>query len=415
MHKTLLAMVGLPMLLAAGGAFADEQVEVLHWWTSGGEAKALTVLKDNLQKEGVGWMDMPVAGGGGDAAMTVLRTRVTSGNPPTAAQMLGFDITSWAEQGALGDLTPIAEKEGWDKVIPAALQKFSKYDGKWIAAPVNVHSTNWVWINKALYDKAGDPNPTDYDGFVAMLDKFKAEGATPLAIGGDAMQEMTLLDSVTLTTGGIDFYKKAFVDLDQSALGSDTMKKIFERMVQLAGYADSNIQGRTWDQATAMVIKGDAGVQVMGDWAKGEFRSANKKPGTDFVCLRFPGTQGDVTFNSDQFAMFKVGADRQDAQYKLAAAVEDPAFQSAFNVVKGSVPARTDVPDTAFDDCGKKGMKDLAEANEKGTLVGSLAHGHAAPPAVKQAVSDVVVKLFSKQITPDEAVKELPEAVAAAQ
>jgi glucose/mannose transport system substrate-binding protein len=408
-------MVGLPMLLAAGGAFADEQVEVLHWWTSGGEAKALTVLKDNLQKEGVGWMDMPVAGGGGDAAMTVLRTRVTSGNPPTAAQMLGFDITSWAEQGALGDLTPIAEKEGWDKVIPAALQKFSKYDGKWIAAPVNVHSTNWVWINKALYDKAGDPNPTDYDGFVAMLDKFKAEGATPLAIGGDAMQEMTLLDSVTLTTGGIDFYKKAFVDLDQSALGSDTMKKIFERMVQLAGYADSNIQGRTWDQATAMVIKGDAGVQVMGDWAKGEFRSANKKPGTDFVCLRFPGTQGDVTFNSDQFAMFKVGADRQDAQYKLAAAVEDPAFQSAFNVVKGSVPARTDVPDTAFDDCGKKGMKDLAEANEKGTLVGSLAHGHAAPPAVKQAVSDVVVKLFSKQITPDEAVKELPEAVAAAQ
>jgi glucose/mannose transport system substrate-binding protein len=416
MRKTLLAMTSVVALgFGVNAASAEEQVEVLHWWTSGGEAKALTVLKDNLQKEGVSWQDMPVAGGGGDAAMTVLRTRVTSGNPPTAAQMLGFDITSWAEQGALGDLTPIAEKEGWDKVIPAALQKFSKYDGKWIAAPVNVHSTNWIWINKALYDKVGDPNPQSYDDFVAMLDKFKAEGVTPLAIAGQGMDEMTLLDSVTLATGGLDFYKQAFVDLDQSALGSDMMKKIFERMVQLSGYADSNIQGRNWDQATAMVIKGEAGVQVMGDWAKGEFRSANKKPGTDFVCLRFPGTQGIVTFNSDQFAMFKVGADRQDAQFKLASAVEDPAFQSAFNVVKGSVPARTDVPDTAFDDCGKKGMKDLAEANEKGTLVGSLAHGHAAPPAVKQAVTDVVVKLFSKQITPDQAVKELPEAVAAAQ
>jgi glucose/mannose transport system substrate-binding protein len=416
MRKTLLAMASVVALgFGANAASAEEQVEVLHWWTSGGEAKALTVLKDNLQKQGVSWQDMPVAGGGGDAAMTVLRTRVTSGNPPTAAQMLGFDITSWAEQGVLGDLTPVAEKEGWDKVIPAALQKFSKYDGKWIAAPVNVHSTNWVWINKALYDKAGAPNPQSYDDFVAMLDKFKAEGVTPLAIAGQGMDEMTLLDSVTLSTGGLDFYKKAFVDLDQSALGSDTMKKVFERMVQLSGYADSNIQGRNWDQATAMVIKGEAGVQVMGDWAKGEFRSANKKPGTDFVCLRFPGTQGIVTFNSDQFVMFKVGADRQDAQFKLASAVEDPAFQSAFNVVKGSVPARTDVPDTAFDDCGKKGMKDLAEANEKGTLVGSLAHGHAAPPAVKQAVTDVVVKLFSKQITPDQAVKELPEAVAAAQ
>jgi glucose/mannose transport system substrate-binding protein len=416
MRKTLLAVTSVVALgFGANAAVAEEQVEVLHWWTSGGEAKALTVLKDNLQKEGVGWQDMPVAGGGGDAAMTVLRTRVTSGNPPTAAQMLGFDITSWAEQGALGDLTSIATKENWDKVIPAALQKFSKYDGKWIAAPVNVHSTNWIWVNKALYDKVGAPDPKDYDGFVAMLDKFKAAGVTPLAIAGQGMDEMTLLDSVTLSTGGLDFYKKAFVDLDQASLGSDTMKKIFERMVQLRGYADANIEGRNWDQATAMVIKGEAGVQAMGDWAKGEFRSASKKPGEDFVCLRFPGTQGIVTFNSDQFAMFKVGADRQDAQMKLAAAVEDPAFQSAFNVVKGSVPARTDVPDTDFDACGKKGMKDLAEASEKNTLVGSLAHGHAAPPAVKQAVTDVVVKLFSKQITPDQAVKELPEAVAAAQ
>ena len=96
MRKTLLAMTSVVALgFGINAAIAEEQVEVLHWWTSGGEAKALTVLKDNLQKEGVGWQDMPVAGGGGDAAMTVLRTRVTSGNPPTAAQMLGFDITSW--------------------------------------------------------------------------------------------------------------------------------------------------------------------------------------------------------------------------------------------------------------------------------------------------------------------------------
>jgi glucose/mannose transport system substrate-binding protein len=409
-----MASVGT-LVFGVGAAAAEEQVEVLHWWTSGGEAKALTVLKDNLQKEGVGWMDMPVAGGGGDAAMTVLRARVTSGNPPTAAQMLGFDITSWAEQGALGDLSSIAEKENWDKVIPAAIQKFSKYDGKWIAAPVNVHSTNWIWVNKALYDKAGDPQPKTYDEFVAMLDKFKAAGATPLAIGDDSMQEMTLFDSIMLTTGGFDFYKKAAVDLDPATLGSDTMKKAFDRLIQMRGYADSNIQGRTWDQATDMVIKGEAGVQVMGDWAKGEFRTANKKPGEDFMCFRFPGTQGVVTFNSDQFAMFKVGADKQDAQYKLAAAVEDPKFQSAFNVVKGSVPARTDVPDTDFDACGKKGMKDLAEANKDGTLIGSLSQGHAAPPAVKQAFGDVIVKVFAGQMTADEAVKELPSAVAAAQ
>src|SRR3954465_11203177 len=129
------------------------EVEVLHWWTSGGEAAALNVLKKDLESKGVTWADMPVAGGGGEQAMTALPTRVTAGNPPTAVQMLGFDITDWAKQGVYADLNDLAGKEGWDKVVPPALQKFSKYDGKWVAAPVNVHSTNWVWANKAIFDK----------------------------------------------------------------------------------------------------------------------------------------------------------------------------------------------------------------------------------------------------------------------
>jgi glucose/mannose transport system substrate-binding protein len=163
-----------------------------------------------------------------------------------------------------------------------------------------------------------------------------------------------------------------------------------------------------------MVIEGKAGMQIMGDWAKGEFLKAGQKPGVDFVCVRFPGTQGSVTFNSDQFMMFKVGDDKKEAQLKMASAIEDPAFQSAFNVVKGSVPARTDVPNDAFDDCGKKGMTDLAEANEKGTLFGSMAHGHAAPTAVKNALYDVVTRHFNGEIDSEAAVKELVAAIEAA-
>jgi glucose/mannose transport system substrate-binding protein len=128
-------------------AQAQQSVEMVHWWTSGGEAAALNVLKDNLAKQGVGWKDNPIAGGGGAQAMTVLRARVTAGNVPTSVQMLGFDILDWAEQGTLADLTPIATKENWDAVVPKALQAFAKYNGKWISAPVNVHSTNWVWAN----------------------------------------------------------------------------------------------------------------------------------------------------------------------------------------------------------------------------------------------------------------------------
>ncbi|PXF31175.1 sugar ABC transporter substrate-binding protein [Pokkaliibacter plantistimulans] len=415
--KKLVAAVGCASiaLIAAQNVQAAGKVEVLHWWTSGGEAKALNVLKDDLQKKGITWEDMPVAGGGGEAAMTVLRARVASGNPPTAAQMLGFDIQDWGAQGVVANLNDVAKEENWDNVIPAAIQRFSKYDGKWIAAPVNVHSTNWVWANKKIFDELGLTPPTDFDGMVKALDKIKAAGYVPLAHGGQAWQDATLFDSVVMTTGGPEFYQKALIDLDQDALKSDTMKQVFERMRILRSYVDDNFSGRDWNLASAMVIDGKAGMQIMGDWAKGEFLNAGKKPNEDFLCFRFPGTQGTVTFNSDQFVMFKVGDDRAEAQKELAKAILSPTFQSAFNVVKGSVPARTDVSDAAFDACGKKGMADLKEAADKGTLLGSMAHGHAAPAAVKNAMYDVITAHFNSDMSAEEAVKQLAGAVAGAQ
>ncbi len=127
---------------------------------------------------------MPVAGGSGVSAMTALRARVTAGNAPTAVQMMGFNIKDWSAQGVLGNLDDIAKAEGWDNVVPPALQEFSKHDGSWIAAPVNVHSTNWVWINKKALDAAGGKAPTTWDELIKVLDAMKANGITPLAYGG---------------------------------------------------------------------------------------------------------------------------------------------------------------------------------------------------------------------------------------
>jgi len=413
LKSTLLVTAGI--LAATANVAMAEDVEVLHWWTSGGEAAALNVLKEDLESQGIGWQDMPVAGGGGSPAMTVLRARVTSGNPPTAVQMLGFDITDWAKEGALADLNILAGMEGWDDVVPEALQKFSKHDGKWVAAPVNVHSTNWVWANKAVLDELGIEPPQTWDEFVAALEKVKASGKTAIAHGGQAWQDATIFDAVVMATGGPEFYQKAFIDLDPEALGSDTMKESFDRMSVIRSYVDDNFSGRDWNLATAMVINGDAAFQMMGDWAKGEFLNAGKTPDEDFLCFRFPGTQDQVTFNADQFAMFAQGPEVGKEQAALATAILSPNFQSAFNVVKGSVPARTDVPNDAFDACGKKGMADLAKAAESGNLYGSMAHGHANPAAVKNAMYDVITAHFNGEYDSQTAVEELVNAVEIAQ
>ncbi|MDA9116171.1 ABC transporter substrate-binding protein [Planktomarina temperata] len=407
--KTLAATAAL---LATTSLAHAEDVEVLHWWTSGGEAAALNVLKEDLSGQGIGWQDMPVAGGGGTEAMTVLRARVTSGNPPTAVQMLGFDILDWAGEGALANLNDVAAAEGWDEVVPEALQAFAKHDGNWISAPVNVHSTNWVWANKAILDELGIAQPTSWDEFVAALEAVEASGKIALAHGGQAWQDATIFDGVVLSTGGIDLYRQAFIDLDPEALVSDTMVEVFDRMATLRGHVDENFSGRDWNLASAMVINGEAAFQIMGDWAKGEFINAGQVPGEDFLCFRVPGSEGTVSFNADQFAMFGVsGDDAVAAQNAMAASIMSPEFQSAFNVVKGSAPARTDVPNDAFDACGQQAMADLAEAADSGTLIGSIAHGHANRAAVKNAIYDVVTAHFNGEFDSATAVQELVTAI----
>ncbi len=405
--------IALALTVTAGSAYAED-VEVLHWWTSGGEAAALNVLKEDLEGQGIGWTDMPVAGGGGEQAMTVLRARVTAGNAPTAVQGLGFDIIDWANQGSLANLNDVAAAEGWDAVVPAALQQFAKVDGAWVSAPVNVHSTNWVWANKAVLDANGIAAPTTWEEFTAALDTLQAAGVTPIAHGGQAWQDTTVFDAVAMSVLGIDGYRSAFIDLDESVLGGDEMVEAFDRMAVIRANVDDNFSGRDWNLATAMVINGEAGFQMMGDWAKGEFLNAGKVPGEDFLCFRFPGTQEQVTFNADQFMMFDQSGEVSPEQAALASAILSPSFQSAFNVVKGSVPARTDVSDEAFDACGKQGMADLAAAAATDNLVGSVAHGHANPASVKNAIFDVVTAHFNGEYDSATAALELVDAVSIA-
>jgi len=411
--KTLVVAAAAAFGMTSITATAQQVVEVVHWWTSGGEAAALNVLKEDMQKRGYGWKDSPVAGGGGDQARTVLRARVAAGNPPEAMQMLGYIITDYAEEGLLGDLTPVATKEGWADVVPEPLQKFDQYKGRWVAAPVNIHRTNWIWANKKIFDELKITPPKTFDQLLVAAEKIRKAGYIPLAHGGQPWQDATIFDSAVMSAGGPEFYRKALIELDPNALGSKTMEKAFEQMQKLRTLVDPNFPGRDWNLATAMVINGKAGMQIMGDWAKGEFLKAGKKPGVDFLCFQYPGTEGDFSFNSDAFAMFKVGKAQEPGQLALASAIMDKNFQEQFNLVKGSIPARMDVSDAKFDLCGKKSMADLRVALKNKAMVGSFAHGHAVPESIKGAMIDVVTKFFNSGKNPAEATKQLVAAVAA--
>ena len=378
------------------GAVAGE-VEVLHYWTSGGEAKSAAELRKMMQSKGHTWKDFAVAGGGGDNAMTVLKSRVVSGNPPSAAQIKGPAIQEWAAEGVLANLDAVAKAENWDASLPVVVANVMKYKGNYVAAPVNVHRVNWLWASPEVLKKAGvAAMPKTFDEFFAAADKIKAAGLIPVAHGGQNWQDFTTFESVVLGVGGAKFYQDALVKLDQKALNSDTMKKSLETFRKIKSYTDPAAPGRDWNLATAMVMQGKAGFQFMGDWAKGEFIAAGKAPGKDFLCAAAPGTANAFTFNVDSFAMYKLkDAGAQKAQADLAAAIMSPAFQEVFNLNKGSIPVRLGMKMDKFDDCAKLSSKDFVDTARTGGLVPSVAHGMAVSPAAEGAIKDAVSQFWN--------------------
>lgn len=406
--------VFLSIFLYVSVASAGE-VEVLHWWTSGGEAKSVAVLKGLLEKEGHVWKDMAVAGGAGANAMTVLKTRAVSGNPPTAAQVKGPQIQEWADEGLLTNLDAVAKQEKWDDIVPKVVTDIMKYEGNYVAVPVNVHRINWMWCNPEVFKKAGANIPTTWAEFEASAQKIKAAGMIPVAFGGQAWQEATVFESIVVGQGGADFYKKAFVDTDPAALNSPTMIKALNTFKMIKKYTDKDAPGRDWNLATGMVIKGEAAMQFMGDWAKGEFLAAGKQPGKDFVAMAVPESEGTFLFNIDSFIMFNVkDKDAKKAQSAMARLILGNTFQEVFNVNKGSIPVRSGVSKAKFDSVALKSMDDFDDAAAKGTLHPSMAHEMAVEPAVRGALFDVITNYYNSDMTAEQAAAKFVSGVAAA-
>jgi glucose/mannose transport system substrate-binding protein len=390
-------------------------VEVMHFWTTGGEAAALSKIKAKVEGAGVLWIDSPIAGGGGDNAKTAMQARIAAGSPPTAMLMLGYNIIDWGEAGMLANLDAVAEKGKWSTRIPEAVKTFTYVSGHWVSAPTNVHRVNMVWASKAAFDKIGASAPKSWEEFNALAPRFREAGIIPLAHGGQAWQDVTLFDSVALGIGGPDFYRKAFVELDPETLSGATMIKVFDQMRVLSTMVDKNFAGRDWNIATSMVIEGKAAMQIMGDWAKGEFTNAGKKPDADFLCFAAPGTADDFVFLVNSFSMFELADETaRKAQVMLADAIMDPATQTAFNIEKGSIPAVSDAPKDGLDSCALRNVDDMAAASSKNTLLPTVAYTHATAAAVTSAITDVVTRHFNSDLSSADAAKELSEAVAAA-
>lgn len=372
------------------------QVEVLHWWTSGGEAKAVEVLKSEWTKQGNQWNDFAVQGGGGKSAMTVLKSRALAANPPEAAHLKGYELKEWAGLGFLRDLSPMAEHLGWYGQMPPMVRATLSQNGALMAVPTGIHRVNWLWLNRKVFEQQKLTPPTDWAQFVTIADQLKKRGITPLAIGNEPWQLAVLFETVALGEGGKEFYRKAFLEQDSATLTGPDMVRVLTRFQQLRTYVPQKYAGLKWHQATNLLESGGAAMQVMGDWVKGELSAGNYRPGEDIACLPSPGSAGLFSYNLDSIAMFKQRDPAQlQAQGDLAQLLMTPQFQEEFNRVKGSIPALTNPDMSKFDRCAVRSYQDFLLAEKQDNLLPSMAEGMATPTNMRQAILDVLSNFFN--------------------
>ncbi|MFV3354104.1 ABC transporter substrate-binding protein [Aeromonas veronii] len=375
---------------------AASLVEVLHWWTSGGEAKAVEVLKSEWTKQGNQWNDFAVQGGGGKSAMTVLKSRALAANPPEAAHLKGYELKEWAGLGFLRDLSPMAEHLGWYSQMPPMVRATLSQNGALMAVPTGIHRVNWLWLNRKVFERNKLTPPTSWAQFVTVADQLKKRGITPLAIGNEPWQLAVLFETVALGEGGKEFYRKAFLEQDSATLTGPDMVRVLTRFQQLRAYVPQKYAGLKWHQATNLLESGGAAMQVMGDWAKGELSAGNYRPGEDIACLPSPGSAGLFSYNLDSIAMFKQRDPAQlQAQGDLAQLLMTPKFQEEFNRVKGSIPALTNPDMSKFDRCAVRSYQDFLLAEKQDNLLPSMAEGMATPTNMRQAILDVLSNFFN--------------------
>ena len=365
-------------------------LDVLSWWTSGSEAKALTILFDDFRAThpGVEVVNSAVSGGAGSNAVVALAERLRSGNPPDVWQtFIGKSLEEYVDRNRIADVSGAFQKDGLGSALPAVIMDAVTVDGKQFGVPSGAHRSNMLWFNRAVLEKAGIKAPeSGYSSatFLADLETLKKAGVTPLCLGSkDNFTTAELFENILLSKIGSDGW--AAIIKDRFKWDSDAVKAALQELNTVLDHADPAAHTLTWDQATKKLASGGCGFLVMNDSVYGELRADGAEEGKDFGYVAYPETADQFLAVVDTFVVAQNTSNGQNALDFLAV-VGSPKTTLAFNAVKGSVPLRTDVPLDSLSPYQQQTARVLRDSN----VLLSIVHGEAMSTTFEQGFYDGV-------------------------
>ncbi len=374
------------------------ELEIFSWW-AGDEAPALNALIDlyNDDFPQVEVINATVTGGSGVNAKAVLKTRMLGGDPPDSFQVHAGQelIGTWVAAERMLDLTPLFESEGWMDVFPQDLiNLIGTENGIW-SVPVNVHRSNVMWYIPDNLDDWGVEVPQSWDEFLEVAEEIEAQGVTPLSLATNWTVNH-LWESVALGVLGADKYD-ALWNGELSWTSAEAVE-VWATLDEILEYTNDDFSSLSWQQATDLVVGGDAAFNIMGDWAAGYMSTTlNLEPGTDYGWAASPGTEGVFMFLADSFG-FPKGVKNPAATLAWLKTCGSKAGQDTFNPLKGSISARTDSDLSKYNTYSQSAAEDFADNR----IVGSLAHGVTANEGFMNDFA-TVMEMFLKNRNPEQA------------
>lgn len=370
------------------------KLDILSWWTAGGEAEALQAVLDGFTDEhpNIQVENAAVAGGAGANSQAVLSTRLRGGDPPAVFQAQGGpDLLRWHEAGYLEPLNDLYEANGWMDVYPQALIDMNSIDGQIYGLPINVHRNNVIWYNKKIFTEHGIEPPTTFDEFFEIAETLKAKDIVPLALGDKTSRWATLVfEMVLLDEFGVDGAAELWtgnVEFD-----SPEMRNALETFSRILDYTNDNHSALDWQDAAELVISGKAAMHIMGDWETGFFESKNFKLDEDYGWVQAPNAEKVFSIVNDSIGMPKGVVQVEEAK-KFLTYLGSEKGQRDFNKLKGSVPARTDVDISSYSSYSQGAAKDFKEAK----ISVGLAGGSATPAGFINKVDDIVKEFVTRR------------------
>ena len=408
------ATLAMPALLRADDV--KPRLTAISQWSAGSDGAAITALGKRFEERGGVWQHSPVPGFTTEM-MNKLRAQIMAGDPPACSQLKGPEIAAWSKIAPTRTLDDLVAAAGYDKVVAPDLARLHRPEGKWIALPLQIYSTNMLFLSKRAMDMAkADKVPVTWADFNTLAENMKAGGvAYPVGNGGTRPDDGQKFEAAL---AGISpaVYRSAIMQLDEKALKAPEVKAAFDQLRKIANWMDPNTAAQHFSTNLKRFVAGEMGMMLQGGWAQGVLLNAGFKL-DDFIITPGPSDNGKPVFllNADAFIFWqRKEPDLQAGQKLMAELVMNPAIQTMYSQITGSIPVRTDVDLSAagWSDGQRVAAKALKDAMASNQAVLSLAHNMAQENGKTAAMIDVLTEFVkNKSITSDQAVTRLAAAV----